>query len=63
MMAAISLEALAQARYALFEKHIRACESRATARTVFPADSVNVKFWEGECSRIVSALTEFGGPQ
>ncbi|SFV12848.1 hypothetical protein [Pseudoduganella namucuonensis] len=57
----MSPAAIAQARYALFEKLIKAKESLSLARQIFPADSANVVFWNHECSRVAAALEEFGG--
>lgn len=53
--------AIAQARYALYEKLIKARESLAVAVQVFPITSVNVRFWSGEVRRLDAALQEFGG--
>ena len=61
MMASVSLEALAQARYALFEKMIKADQALCHARNVFREDSANVIFWRGEFQRVRAALEEFGG--
>lgn len=57
----ISPEAIAQARYALFEKVIKADEALCHARKVFSEDSANVAFWRGEFKRVRAALEEFGG--
>jgi hypothetical protein len=59
--ATLSDEAIAQARYALFEKLIKAKSSLVTAREVFPDNSDNVRFWGSEVNRVWAALQEFGG--
>jgi hypothetical protein len=63
MSAAISHEALAQARYALFEKLKRCEEKLALAQVVYGRNSVgpNVVFWSHECQRVGAALNELGG--
>ena len=62
MVSMISLAALAQARYALFEKAIKCEQSLALAREVYPDDSANVVFWSHEVQRVQAALYEFGQP-
>jgi hypothetical protein len=62
-MTSLSPEALAQARYALFEKLKRCQEKLELAREVYGIDSVgpNVVFWSHECQRVGAALYECGG--
>ena len=60
-MRTISIEAMAQAWYALFEKHFHVAESLESARRIFPEDSANVVFWRGEETRVRAALVEMGG--
>jgi hypothetical protein len=57
----LSESAIAQARYALFEKLIHARQSLELAQEVYPEKSANVTFWRHECERVSAALSEFGG--
>lgn len=57
-LTAISKEAAAQARYALFAKSIQVKNSLEVAQEVFEPDSANVVFWKGELDRVTAALKE-----
>lgn len=61
--AAISAAALAQARYALYEKLQRCNASLDLAHDVFGRNSEgpNVIFWSHEVQRVANALYELGG--
>lgn len=60
-MKAVSPEACAQARYALFEK-LQSCKERLFfVCQVCPEESDNVVFWRGEVKRVGAALAELDG--